>query len=1320
MRSEKKEKWKSYAKATLVNENVENLSNPIYENNLDTGKSLSHNIADNQKDKKVFVRFEDFNAIRPGYLALTDTQERMWFLQNLTEDANSVCHMSICFKLSAPPQREIIEQSLALVINNHEALHTIFTDDPSHETYQKLAPVSSFKIETILVAEGSSLDKTISCCCSEPFVLEREIPIKAYFIETQSKDYYFTVVIHHIACDDYSIEIVVEDFIHCYSLLCLGKKVNLLPPEKQYLDYALWLNQQMDTEYYDKSLDYWKQQLSGVQPLELSYDYLRSAIQSNKGKRLAFTLNKTQRDTLVAYSSGKKSTLFMVLLALFKLLMYRYSGQTDICVGTPTAGRPHKSMERIVGLFTNTLALRTQVHADMTFDELLEQIKLTTLSAYEHQIIPFDKVVKVSNVKSDVSRNPIFQVLFGLQESRPEQIITVGHMDFEPYNIPSDSTKFDLSFNFYDDKETINLVIEYCSDLFNEETIQRMANQYLGLLGKISSFSNCKLYEIPLLSEFDKDQLLNIFNKTHYVLPTHETVVSLFEKRAKNSANDVATIYDNQQLTYSSLNIQANQLAHYLIESGVTPGQRIGLCLAPSLIMPIAIMAVLKAGALFVPIAPDFPVERMEYILDNADIEILLTTTESQPDINFKNLNCIDIEKHSQLISKMPEDSVSVILEPSMIAYMIYTSGSTGQPKGVPIRHSSLLNLLLSIIETLNINNIDRLLSITTYTFDIFYLELFAPLLLGAQVILVDRSVALNAFSLGDMLTKYKPDIMQATPTSWHMLIEAGIQLPRDMLVLTGGEAISEQLKNTLTRQCDSVWNVYGPTEATIWATAKKLLLDERVTIGRPLHNVQAYVLDKNRQLLPIGMPGELCLSGEGLSEGYWKNHELNENKFIDHPFKSDDKLYRTGDIVRHLSNGEIEYLGRQDDQVKLRGYRIELGDIEYAIAEQNCIRNVYVCLFNKDNRDYLVAYITTADKEFDSALVKQDLEKRLPGYMIPQLWIIVDKFSLTYNQKVDKNRLPEPDITKLLSSQYVAPKTEQEKKLANIFQKVLDVKRVGLEDNYFELGGDSIKTIQISSAARLQGLEISPLEIFQYQTVKKISDNIGENLTSHVSYDLGESDIFSNVFSLTPLQNHNYHQFYEKDDFTYNCQYSFNIYLALDLEKIKNLIKTVVERYPAFRTVFFELESGEVVQEVLDSIDIPLKYNDVSHFAPIDKERYIESRYFSNMITDYDLGEGPLFKVELIKLGCEFYRFIFTFNHIVLDGWSLSILSSEFMNAVIEQNDTYISAIEKNSFERYIEYIFCDSNVKKKQDFLQSYLEGFNGQSTLISLLGN
>ncbi|MEO6549687.1 MAG: amino acid adenylation domain-containing protein [Ferruginibacter sp.] len=1043
---------------------------------------------------------------RPDLIPLSFSQERLWFIDRF--EGSVQYHMPAILELKGKLDTGSLTHTLQNIVNRHEVLRTLILENEG-VPHQVIMPKDGLQVSYIdgsgYRKDSEGLHKNIRQLINIPFDLSKDHMLRAAVITLEQDIHILVVTIHHIASDGWSISIIVKEVMELYSAFKQARTDDLAPMDIQYADYAIWQRKYIDGEILEKKLSYWKRQLQGVAPLQLPLDYARPDIQSMKGASGAFRIDKELSSELVSLSKQQGTTLFMTLLAAFNVLLHRYSGQEDICIGTPIAGRQQKELEDLVGFFVNTLALRSAVDGDSSFIDLLQQVRATTLEAYDHQEVPFEKVVEAVVKTRETSRSPLFQVMFILQNTEQAEDFQLDELELKRLSSKNTTTKFELTFSLTEFSDGINGTVEYSSDLYSEQTIQKMVIHFKALLRAIVTTPGQKIAMLPMLTQSEEQQLLFTFNETAKAYPRDKSIVDLFEEQVAKTPNRVSVVFNGVQLTYGELNEQANEFAHYLISMGVNENDLVPICIERSIEMVIGVIAILKAGAAYVPIDPEYPLERISYMLGDIDAQLIITKKAIRSSIlHHDNINIVEIDGDWKASGTQVENP-SRKYHPDQLAYLIYTSGSTGRPKGVKMPGGAVVNLL-NWQEKQFFNKKRRVLQFASLNFDVSFQEIFSTLCFGSTLYLIDAERRKDAVELLKDIVNFEITHLFVPYIVLKNLAESiALMSSYDALWLEEVIVAGEQLKLTedilflLKRNIGSIINQYGPTEAHVVSSYKIDMYGDLPVlppIGKPIDNTRLYILGSNQQLVPTRVSGELYIGGVQVAHGYLNQPEQTVEKFIPDFFSNDPtaRLYKTGDMARWLPDGNIEYLGRIDDQVKIRGFRVELGEIESTLQQSGLVKSAAV-LAKADNTgtNKLIAYVVP-DGTFDKDALQAFLKTKLPDFMVPASWVVLESLPVTHNGKLDKKALPEPDAIELSGNQYVAPRNELEEKLASIWQEILQVERVGIFDNFFELGGHSLLIMRLVSAIRKK-LDLNLLinDIFIYPTIADFTNNMVE-----------------------------------------------------------------------------------------------------------------------------------------------------------------------------------------------------------------------------------
>jgi amino acid adenylation domain-containing protein len=1063
---------------------------------------------------------------------LSFTQTRLWFLEQL-KPGNPAYNIVFAVRLKGNLDRDLLEKSLNEIIKRHESLRTTFKIAEG-QPVQVIAPSLTIALPIIDLQKcdprsasvGNRTERELKLQqlatqeSQQPFNLSQLPLLRSKLLHLETQEYILLLTIHHIIADEWSIEVLLHDLAAFYQAAIANTIPSLPELPIQYKDYTYWQQQQLTGEVLATQLAYWKQQLEGAPAiLQLPTDRPRSPVQTYRGAQQCLEFSKPLTEGLQKLARQEGVTLFMLLLAAFKALLYRYTGQEDISIGSPIANRNRDELKRLIGFFVNTLVLRTNLEGDPSFQELLHRVRQVALDAYAHQDLPFDKLVEAIQPVRDVSHTPLFQVSFTLRN--PPQLKEISGLTLSPVKVESCTAQFDLSLVVELNEESAIATFEYNTDLFDETTIARMLAHWQNLLEAVVANPQAKLSELSLLSEAEKQQLLVDWNDTETHYPQEKCIHQRFEEQVQKTPDAIALVFEDLHLTYRELNKKANRLAQYLQSLGIKPDVIVGICMERSLEMVIGILAILKAGGAYLPLDPTYPHERLAFMMADAQVSILLTQNhlvETLPSQQQAHVICVDkssqalittqsFAQHRDDFAPRPPNSAgkrvassqhNLISEvkPENLAYVIYTSGSTGTPKGVMNTHLGLSNRLLWMQDEYHLTNGDRILQKTPFSFDVSVWEFFWPLFTGATLVVAKPEGHRDSAYLVNLIASEQITTLHFVPSMLQVFIEEPQLRKCHSLqrVFCSGEALSVALIERFFARSDAgLHNLYGPTEAAIDVTSwhcQRNSERENVPIGRPIANTEIYILDRNLKPVPIGVVGELHLGGLGLAKGYLNRTQLTEERFIANPFQQGERLYKTGDLARYHRDGTIEYLGRIDHQVKIRGFRLELGEIEAVLSQHPIVREVIVMARGETYEDkQLVAYLV-GERSLTTNELRNYLKEFLPEYAIPSLFVWLDSLPLLANGKVNRRALPMPDkLRPTLTETYQAPNSEIERAIANIWQEVLNLEKIGIHDNFFDLGGHSLLIVRVTHQLNtVLNQNLSVVEMFQNPTIDSLA----------------------------------------------------------------------------------------------------------------------------------------------------------------------------------------------------------------------------------------
>jgi amino acid adenylation domain-containing protein len=1051
-------------------------------------------------------------------LPLSFAQHRLWFLDQLAPGSNAY-NIHAAVRLSGHLDAEALEQSVSEVVRRHEALRTTFANVAGRPV-QVISPATALtlpRVDLMALPESdreSELLQLASAEAQRPFDLAAGPLFRATLVQMGAEEHAVLLTMHHIISDGWSIGVLIKEMASLYEAFSQGRPSPLSALPIQYADFASWQRQWMQGEVLEKQLAYWTKRLAGSPPiLELPTDRPRPAVKTSRGAVQDIKLSGQLTEALKELSRREGVTLFMTLLAAFQTLLHRYSSQDDILVGSPIAGRTRSEVEGLIGFFVNTLVLRTSFSGDASFREVLRQVRQVTLDAYAHQDLPFEQLVEALQPERDTSHSPLFQVMFVLQNT-PRQALQLPGLSLGQLQVEGRVAKFDLTLAMTETERGLVGALEYNTDLFDAAAISRMIEHFQTLLESVVADPKQRISALPLMSEQETERLLLEWNETKVDYSVEKLLPSLFEAQVERTPEAVALVFEETQLTYRELNERANQVAHYLQHLRVGPEVLVGICLERSVEMVAGILGVLKAGGAYVPLDPAYPLERLAFMLEDSRAPVLLTAQRLIEGLGetirnlrsaIRNPVVVCLDALGEALAQESRENPAPKVSEDNPAYVIYTSGSTGKPKGAVISHRAICNHMLWLVNRFSLGAADRVLQKTPFSFDASVWEFYAPLLVGGQLVMARPGGHQDGAYLVRAIAEHQVTILQLVPSLLRMLLdEEGFAKCESLrCVFCGGEALPTELQERFAvTLAAELHNLYGPTEASIdvtswacqWAGDRPIAL-----IGRPISNTQIYLLSAQLQPVPIGVPGELHIGGDNLARGYLNRPGLTAERFIPNPFSQEPgaRLYKTGDLARYLSDGNLEFLGRIDHQVKVRGFRIELGEIEAVLRRHPAVdESIVMVREDRPGDKRLVAYVVARQEPAPSVGELRSLVKeKLPEYMVPAAFVFLEALPLTPNRKVDRKRLPKPDYARpVLEAAFVAPRTPTEEKLAEIWSQLLGVAQVGIYDNFFELGGHSLLATQLVSRVREAfEMELPLISLFEVPVIAELAERISQ-----------------------------------------------------------------------------------------------------------------------------------------------------------------------------------------------------------------------------------
>jgi amino acid adenylation domain-containing protein len=1046
---------------------------------------------------------------------LSPAQKRVWFFKQLAPDV-PLYNESEAVGLKGELNVDALERALNVVVTRHEILRSTIHDINGQPVAVVLEnwPLKLKRVDLggmVPAQRKMEVERLLIDEPRRPYELETEPGIRATLLRLGPQEHVLILLMHHLVCDWSSEGVLWREMSAAYRAYCRGEPLELAPLPIQHGDYAAWQQQHLTETTFANDLAFWEENLRGApELLELPTDRPRPPAISYRGARQRFRIAPSLAGALRECSRREKVSLFTVFTAALDALFHRYTGQEDILLGIPLSDRERPEMQSMIGFLLHTQVLRTRLTGDMTFGQLLAPVQKGVLDLYSHSAVPFDQVVSKLRPKRNLSYSPLFQVMINWRD-RDQLLSFIGMEKLEVESLLAESrtSKFDLTVMLTDGGDEIWMEMEYNTDLFDDARIERMAGHYQTLLEAVAANPDRRIAELPLLTEAERHKLLVEWNNTSVDFQDKRCVHQLVEAQAQLTPDGMAVVLDGRQLTYRELDARANQLARHLHSLGVGPESLVGLCVERSLEMVIGLLGILKAGGAYVPLDPTYPKERLAFMLEDSAAPVLLTQASLAQMFPTQQTRMVRLDSDWGQIAREADTAILSGVTSQHPAYVIYTSGSTGKPKGVMIPHQAAVNFLRSMREAPGLTAQDTMLAITTLCFDIAGLELWLPLSVGARIVIAKRETTMDGQALAAMLDECEATMMQATPSTWRMLLTSGWKGNPRLRILCGGEPWPRELARQLLERCESLWNMYGPTETTIWSAACKVSQGEDVLIGSPIANTQLYVVDRNLQPVPVGVAGELCIGGDGLARGYLKRPELTAEKFPPDPFsgKPGARIYKTGDLVRFKGDGKIEFLGRMDHQVKIRGFRIEIGEIEAALNRHPGVKTAAVTARDDSaGGKRLVAYVApkhdhdgmddpkSAGGKLISSL-RDWLKSKMPEYMVPSDFVLLEAMPLTPNGKIDRKALPAPDLVRAeSSSSYVAPRSPTEQLLSEIWARELGLEKAGVNDNFFDIGGHSLLLVRVqASLCKALNAKVSIVEMFQYPTIRSLASHLDQ-----------------------------------------------------------------------------------------------------------------------------------------------------------------------------------------------------------------------------------
>ncbi|TRX33014.1 amino acid adenylation domain-containing protein [Flavobacterium sp. ZT3R18] len=1275
---------------------------------------------------------------------LTPSQNRFWILSQL-EDGSVANDIHNAIRLNGLIEVNKFEECFRLLIERHEILRTYFGTTSEGVIQQYIMPIE--ELDFRLTHRDYSLEVNPEQCVvdylqdinREAFDLEQAPLIRGSLIKLKEDAYVFFLSMHHIVGDGWSIQLLISEIIKNYNGLIQEKEIDLPVLNIQYKDYAVWLSEELQQKKQKESEQYWLNQFSGDLPvLDLPSSKARPLVQTYNGETIRHEFSKSFLDKLKTFSKSQDATLFMTLISGINALLYRYSGQDDIIIGTPIAGRVHPDLENQLGLYLNTLAIRTKFKEENSFLDLIAAQKETLLGAYEHQGYPFDALVGKLNLKRDMSRSALFDVMVVLQNQGQLTSINSneGLIDLEVsnYSFENRTSQFDMSFTFVE-SEGLYLAIEYNTDIYASYLIERMFLHFENLLSELIEDPKINIQDVGYITETEKHQLLFDFNSTEVAYPKDKTIVDLFEDQVARTPDNIAVVFEDQVLMYQELNEKSNQLAHYLREKGVKSNTHVFFFLERGIDYLVCMLGVWKVGGHFTPLDINFPTERNKGILQQAKDFFILSSNDYLLQVEALGDNVDYLIFEAAYCENYDKDNLGLVLEIKSLAYIIFTSGSTGVPKGAMVEHFGMVNHLFAKITDFEISDKDNVGQTATHIFDVSIWQFMTALIVGGKTTILIGEDAWNPEKIFQCIDNNSITILESVPAHFSILLdflsrESVLPLLRSLrYLIMNGESLPVEYCKKWFEYYPSIpmANVYGPTECSDDITHyifKECSENWRgsVPIGKPIQNMSIYILDNHLNLLPHGTAGDLYVSGIGVGQGYLNDIEKTQLAFVRNPFfregslNHSEKLYKTGDLAKWHADGILEFIGRKDDQVKINGIRIELGEIENVLHQCPLVSQSVLLISTDENKNKnLTAYIVS-NGVFSPKEIQNYMKEHLPDYMVPSLYVEIDAVPLTPNGKVDRKALPEVSASDLLRREFVGPRNDLEKNLVSIWEEVLGISSIGITDNFFELGGHSLMVAQVINRINKQlGKTISFKAFFNNPSILDLSGELTVNeyvsipkAAEMLSYPATASQ--SRLWILSQL---------EGGSLAYNMMAAVTLKGALQANKLEDCLSIMIERHEILRTSFKINEEGEVRQHIIPADELDFRIDLQDYSSEPDSTEMVSDYLLQKNQLPFDLENPPLIRGSLVKLKEDEHVFFLSMHHIIGDGWSIQLLISEIVqiyNGLVQEKNVDLPVLNIQ-YKDYAVWLNEEIQQEKLQESEQYWLNQFRGQLPVLDL---
>ena len=1260
---------------------------------------------------------------------LSFAQQRLWFLNQLEPDT-ALYNVPRALQLNGRLDLNALQKALTEIVRRHEVMRTHFELVEGGDVFQIVDEVTQLPLPLIDLSDLPIDEKEARAKlltheeANRPFDLATGPLLRAQLLRLESSRHVLLLTNHHIISDAWSGSIFFTELSELYNAFARDGRSTLAPLAIQYADFAAWQREWLQGNELQRQLQYWKQQLSGVTSiLELPTDFARSSVKKGRGAGTYLTFSKELTVALNELSRREGATLFMTLLTAFQILLWRYSGQSDIVVGSPIAGRNRAEIEKLIGFFINTLALRTDLSGNPSFRQLLSRVRETALGAYAHQDLPFEKLVEELQPERDLARNPLFQVMFQLQNAAGP-IVEMKDLTVSSLAASTETAKFDLMLVAAEGDGALSCVMEYNAELFRRSTVELMLQQYGNLLADIAAQPDKEILRLSLLTESERKQIVVEWNDTDRQFPAEQTIHGLFAAQALRHPNDVALIAGEEGLTFSELNARANQIARFLRRRGVRPEVRVAICLERSIDMIAGLLGILKAGGAYVPLEPHYPAERISFIIENSEAAFVLTQSSLANEFQFSpdKVVCLD-EIRAELAGENVADFSSGVTAANA-AHVIYTSGSTGQPKGVISAHSASVNRFAWMWDQYPSVPGEVFCQKTALSFVDSIWEIFGPLLQGVPLAIIPDEVVKDPPAFLDALHANKVTRLVLVPSLLRVMLESEKRVSDDLRIcVCSGEALPVELAAEFGQKWPDtkLINLYGSSEVAADVTCFEVQTTSDVSnvpIGRPIANTSVYVLDSELQPSAVGVPGELYVAGEGLARGYLNRPDLTAERFVPDPFSVGGRLFRTGDVARYLVDGNIEYRGRRDHQVKLRGFRIELGEIETALISHSHVNQAVVMLRSLNDQNQhdkqLVAYVVADGEAPAPADLRTHVRRTLPDFMVPAVFVTLPAMPLTASGKINRLALPAPGPVEAAEG-FVAPRTQTEELLANIWAAELKVNAVGANDDFFALGGHSLLLTRIAARIReVFQIEIPIRVLFEAPTVSALAERVETMRRSGVGLKAAppvpRAGNSAPVLSFAQERLWFFDQI-EPGSAAYNIPRALRLTGSLDRDALKQSFASMQERHEVLRSTFHNI-NGKPELAFRETITAEIPVLDLGGYVLGEREEKLAEFVNQEAARPFDLANGPPIRLALAKLAEEDHVLVLTMHHIVSDGWSVAIALRDLIagyNAVVNESAALLPGlpVQYADFAAWQREHLAGIELRNQIDFWREQLGG-------------